>query len=262
MNKGIGLALSGGAARCIAHLGVIEALTEIGIKPSAISGVSGGAIVGAFIASGYSPLETLKIIKKTSILKAFTPVLNKGVFKMDKAEKIYAAYFKIREIENLDIPLSVSACDINQGVNISITSGDLIKAVMASSSIPMIFKPVYFNGMELIDGGIINNLPVEPLKDYPLIIGVNVNLINQEQKLDTFYLNTQRSIDIIVTTNIKESITLCNVFIEPPEMKKMHLTDIDKADELFTIGYDYTRKMSSKIQEIIEKNQIEKQNFN
>ncbi|MDQ3190525.1 MAG: patatin-like phospholipase family protein [Bacteroidota bacterium] len=252
MNKEIGLALSGGAARCIAHLGVIQALEEIGIKPAAISGVSGGAIVGAFYANGYSPLQILEIIKKTSILKALSPAFDTGILKMDKAEKVYAEYFKTKEIENLKIPLTVSACDLNKGIIVSISSGDLIKAVIASSSVPMIFKPVEFEGMKLIDGGIINNMPVDPLKNYSIIIGVNVNVINPELKIDSFYSNMQRNIDIIVTTNIKESITMCNLFIEPPEMKNIRLTDINKADEIYTIGYKYTKKNYTKIQEILE----------
>lgn len=253
-SKRIGLALSGGAARCIAHLGVLEALAEMGIKPSAISGVSGGAIVGAFYANGYSPKETLKIIIETSLLKIIRPALNTGLLKMDKAEKIYAEYFKIKEIENLNIPLSIYACDINHGANVSISKGDLIKAVLASTSVPMLFKPIDYMGMQLVDGGIINNMPVETLLDCPLIFGVNVNIINPDWKIDNFYSYFQRNVDIIVTTNIKASIKSCDIFIEPPEMKNISYTDINKADEIFNIGYNYTIKIQDKFNEILKNN--------
>lgn len=252
VSKNIGLALSGGAARGIAHLGIIEALAEIGYKPSAISGVSSGAIVGSLYANGYSPRECLEIIKKTSIIKAIRPAFNIGLLHMDKAEKILSQYLQITQIEDLPIPLYISACNIINGEYITFNSGDLIKAVIASSSIPMLFKPVHYNNMQLVDGGIMNNMPVDPLKNCKFIIGANVNIIDPEIEVASFYMDVERSLDLIVTTNIKESIKACHLFIEPPRMKYIRIKDINRADEIFEIGYTYTLKMHDQIRKAIE----------
>jgi NTE family protein len=252
-NKGIAVVLSGGAARCIAQLGVMQALEEMKIPVSAISGVSGGAIVGAFLANNYSPQQTLKIIKDTSLLKIIRPAWDSaGILKMDKAEKIYSDYFKFTKFEELPFPLHISACDVNTGEYVIFSKGNLIKAVIASSSFPPVFKPYKHAGRELIDGGIVNNLPVEPVLGYEKIIGVNINIINSERDLDSLYKYFERTVDIIVTSNITASRNQCHLIIEPPEMKQTYLSDIGKADEMFAIGYDYTLSLKKKITELIK----------
>jgi NTE family protein len=246
------LVLSGGAARCIAHLGVLQALEEVNIKPGMISGVSGGAIVGAFYCQGYTPKEILEIIKETSILKTLRPTWSAGLLKLNKTESIFQKYLKIQVFEKLKIPLFVSACDVENAQNLYFSNGELIPPLLGSCSFPPLFRPVDFEGKKLADGGLLNNLPVEPVKDQQRILGVNVNIIATNTSPDSTAQYTEWVIDVIVNNNIKESIQQCQVFFEPPEMKAYHLTDIGKADELFITGYNYAKAKMDLVIDLME----------
>lgn len=248
----IGLALSGGAARCIAQLGVLEAFHKMQLPISAISGVSGGAIVAAFYANNYNPREILSIVKETSFIKIMRPAFNIGLLQMKKVEKVLMEYFKINEIENLSIPTTISACNIITGEYVHFTSGNLIKAVVASCSIPLVFKPLRYNNMLLVDGGIINNMEVQSLRKHQIVFGCNVNIIDPDLEINSFALDVERNMDVVVTSNIKDSVKECDLLLEPPEIKKFRLTDIDKADELFKLGYDYALSMEAEIMKVIK----------
>jgi NTE family protein len=245
--EGIALVLSGGAARCIAHLGFLQALDEAGIRPAVISGVSGGAIAGAFYCSGFSPTEIVTLIKNTSMLKIFSPGWGTGFLKMDKVEAIFNEHLKNKQFEGLKIPLYITACDVNKAQNFSFFKGDIVKPLIASCSIPPIFKPVEYNGQRLVDGGIIENLPVDPVKGFKKILGINVNVMDYTAPIDTNAMYIERVVDMIVNNNIQSSIEQCSLFLEPPQMKKFHLTDIAKADELFAVGYEYGREKMEEI---------------
>jgi NTE family protein len=257
-DKGIALVLSGGAARCIAQLGFLQAMDESGLKPAAISGVSGGAIVGAFYCNGFSPAEILLLLKKTSILKMFSPTWGTGILKLDNAEDILQQYLKIKDFKSLKTQLFITACDIHNALNVVFSEGDIIKPLIASCSIPPVFKPMEYMEMKLVDGGILNNLPVEPVKNFSKIIGINVNVIDTSAQIDSFALYSERVVDLIVTNNIRESIEHCHHFLQAPEMSRFHITDIGKADEMFAVGYDY---MKEKIDEIMPFDKLRGQNF-
>lgn len=250
--QGLALVLSGGAAKGVVHLGVLQALDEEGIKPAVISGVSAGAIVGAFYCYGYSPKEVMKIVKDNSILKFLRPAWGTGLLKLDKAEKIFREYLKIELFEELAIPLFISACDVKSTNMLTFSEGEIIPPLLGSCSLPPIFKPIEFNGVHLADGGILNNLPVEPVKNYSKIIGVNSNSIKDRSLPDGLSDYTEWVANVIVNINITESIKHCHVYLEPPEMKDHSFTDIAKADEFFTIGYNYTKKNMGSIHKLMD----------
>ena len=128
--KKIGLVLSGGGVRGIAHLGVIKALEEIDITPSIISGTSAGAIVAAFYSAGYSPDEIIDILVNSKIFGYSNLQLKKsGLFTMQAFEKIYLKHFKANLIEKLPIPICIAATDIIKGKTKFFTEGNLSKAL-------------------------------------------------------------------------------------------------------------------------------------
>jgi NTE family protein len=246
----IGLVLSGGGARGVAHLGVLKALDEIGLKVSAISGTSSGAIVGAFYSAGYKPDEILNIAKTQKFFGFSNLLFGKaGLFNMGAFESVYETYFVHNRIEDLGIPMTITATDIVKGEMHYFSKGDLSKALMASSCVPLVFEPVQVENTIMMDGGILNNFPVEPLlSTCDKIIGVNVNAISQNFNQIHMKDMLDRSFHIAMKGAMQEKIKYCNVFIEPENMSRFGMFDLSKLDEIYTEGYYCAKKLSNEIQ--------------
>ena len=256
MSKKIGIALSGGGARAIAHLGILKALEEFGIHPSIISGTSAGAIAGAFYASGYSIKEILEIIEKGHFF-SFSNILfeKQGLFSMKPFEKIYNQYFSKKTINDLNIPLFITATDILKGELVYFSSGNLSQALMASSCIPLVFQPVSFNNTLYVDGGVLNNFPVEPLiNNCDIIIGINVNSIRKE--VTEIHMNNiiDRSFHLALNGTVQNKITDCNLYLEPPNMSQFSIFDLKKIEEIYNYGYNYGISKEKEIKSLIEDN--------
>jgi len=160
----VNLVLSGGASRGIAHIGVIKALEELGFEIRAISGVSAGALVGAFYCDGYTPEEMLRVVKSKEWLKYLRPAIPRlGFVSLKEAEKYLNKMLSIRRIEEAKKKLFIGALDIKSGKTFYFDSEDLVPILLGSCALPGIFEPVRYKDYLLIDGGITNNLPVEPL---------------------------------------------------------------------------------------------------
>ncbi len=252
MKSKIGIVLSGGGARGIAHLGVLKALEEFSIQPSVISGTSAGAIAGAFYAAGYSLSEIKKIVEQNEIFNFSNILIKKqGIFAMKGFEKMYQTYFPTNSFEALNIPLHIAATDILKGETVYFSTGNLSMALMASSCIPVVFQPVNFNGTYYVDGGVLNNFPIEPLMNQcDVIIGSHVNSIRQEVNEIHMKDIVDRSFHLALNGTVKDKAGNCRLFIEPPNMSQFSIFDIKKSDEIFNYGYSYTKKMEKEIKEL------------
>jgi len=239
--------LSGGGARGIAHLGVLKALNEGGIYPDIISGSSAGSIVGALYCAGYSPEDSLKIVQETSALSVFRPSFSwKGFLKIDKLGSILKKHLP-EKFEDLNLPLIVAASDINAGKTVYFDSGPLIRTILASSTIPVLFKPMEIEGKNYVDGGILNNLPAEALVNKAdTIIGVSCNPYGLVEKLDNAKLLMERSALLAINGNTMKSRGLCDQFIEPPALAQFSGFDLSKSKEIFDVGYKFTLENMSK----------------
>ncbi|CAG5005489.1 hypothetical protein DYBT9275_03591 [Dyadobacter sp. CECT 9275] len=237
--------LSGGGARGISHIGAIKALQEQGIQPDVISGTSAGAFVGALLAYGYTPDEILEMILKTRLsgyLK-FTFGFS-GLLKLDAAEVFLKKYIPENSFESLKIPLAVTATDIHAGEEICFRTGELAKPVLASCCLPGIFRPILFEGRELVDGAIFNNLPVAPIEqqaDY--IIGIHCNPIATAKTAQNAHNIVYRSFRLAMRGKAKASLDKCNLLIEAPELSRFNPFDFRKAQQIFDIGYNYTKNL-------------------
>ena len=254
----VGLTLSGGGARGIAHLGVIKALNEYGIKPELISGVSSGAIVATLHSSGLELDEVMERIIKINLYQYIRPAFGKfGFLNIQKLIDIYKLHLPIKNFEDLHTPVVISATDIREGKTIFFTDGDIIKAVLASTCIPILFAPLEMDGKLMVDGGIINNLPVEPLiGNCDLILGSHTNPNNPQYKISSIKKMIERTFHLAVYNNVKERKKLCDIFIEPPELINYGLFEISKAKEIFKIGYEHTLKILSASEEILKRYNI------
>jgi NTE family protein len=241
----IGLALSGGGARGIAHLGALKALMEHDLQPKIISGVSSGAIIGALYSSGLHPDEIMSTLLKTRIFRYIRPAWSKvGFLNIQKLHAIYKLYLPVKTFEELRSPLVISAADIREGKTVYFTEGDLAKAIIASTCIPVLFAPIEMEGKLLVDGGIINNLPVEPLiSRCDLIIGVHCNPTHRKYKVGNIKSMLERTFHLSISNNVKERSKYCDMFIEPPQLINYALFEISKAKEIYKVGYDHAIKV-------------------
>src|SRR6056297_1629887 len=185
----IGIALSGGGVRGFAHLGVLKALNEKGIYPVIIAETSAGALAGIFYADGYSPEESFEIFYHNSLFHfAQLSIPNKGLLSMEKVSKILKKTIRAKTFEELEIPLYVAAANLNDGEIEYYHQGSIIDKVIASASIPVLFKPEIIDGNTFVDGGVFDNLLLEPVKDqYKKLSGAHVTPTGKEKNLDSIF---------------------------------------------------------------------------
>lgn len=178
--KNIALVLSGGAARGLAHIGVIEELIAQGFNIKSITGTSMGAMVGAFHAMG--KLEEFKnwVLKlnRYSVIRLMDFSFRGGFLKGEKVLDALQSVIPGKNIEDFDIPFCCLATDILTQSIVTFETGDIYEALRASYAIPSVFTPVAKNGMLLVDGGVLNNIPVDyaiKTKRRDVVLAVNVN---------------------------------------------------------------------------------------
>ncbi|MBL7913818.1 MAG: patatin-like phospholipase family protein [Bacteroidia bacterium] len=235
-----GLVLSGGGARGIAHAGVLQALDELGIKPDRISGTSSGAIIGALYASGMPPKKMLEIMNKSRIFEMKGISFDfKGLLKSDVFRKLLRNNLSVNTFEELSIPLSVCATDFTNAKSVVFESGDLIEPVTASCTIPMVFSPVVIDHKTMVDGGLLNNLPIEPLlHKCETIIGVHVNPIRPYKSGSGFSGILERCFHMSVSNIVKIKAAKCDFFLEPEALAKYSVFDTKHARAIYEIGYE------------------------
>lgn len=247
----VGLVLSGGGARGIAHLGVIKALQEMGVKIDRISGTSAGAIAGVMTANGYPPEESLKILESSSFLKHLRPAWNRmGLLRIDSAADLYRKYLPHDRFEALQIPLHVATVDLNAGELVIFDSGELIRPVLASCCLPGVFEPMLINKRQYVDGGVLSNLPVEPIEHkVDVLIGSHSNPFGLTKPITSMRGVIERSLILAVQSKTKERFARCQLLIEPPELANYGVSDLKRARELYRIGYQHTRSMKNQIEQ-------------
>ncbi len=237
----VNLVLSGGAARGIAHIGVIKALEEMGFSIKALSGSSAGAIVAVFYAHGYTPEDMLSLVKKTRWLSLFTPrIPRRGLFSLSKAERYLEKLVDVGRLEDLGRKVYVCATDLLSARPLYLDRGDLVPILLGSCALPGIFEPVRYGDKVLIDGGIMNNLPVEPFERYrTLKIGVDVNPIEEVEDVGSIVSVLIRSFFLAVRSNVDKRKEMCDVLITPDIIGFSPL-DVRRADDLYRLGYEKT----------------------
>ncbi len=244
MKAKIGIALSGGGARGIAHIGVLKALEENSIFPDVISGASAGSIVGSLYASGKKPLDILKFVEKSKIYKTvkFGMPL-KGLTDLSYLSELLSENIKDDRFESLSKQLFIAVSNLNSGEVEIISKGKLFDVVAASSSIPLVFKPVLVNGQYYVDGGLMNNLPAECIRErVECLIGVNVMPIikNEKDDFQNMLRIGGRMFEMSIWTNTKPSLEICDIVIEPKGLADYNIFSFNKFNELYEIGYKAT----------------------
>lgn len=242
----IGISLSGGGARGIAHIGVLKALEENGIYPDVIAGASAGAIIGALYAAGKTPDEMLDFVGQSSILKIFRIALpNKGLASLDYLRERLVEVIPEDDFASLKKDLYIAVTNLMTGKIEIINKGLLHETVMASSAIPLVFKPIEMNGNLYVDGGLLNNLPTKPLQRHvDAIIGVNVMpIVAVDDKAVNGMLGVAaRAFEMSIWANMRSNLRRCHVVIETTEVHKYNIFHFNRHQEIYDIGYQAAMK--------------------
>tara|TARA_B100001109_G_scaffold59335_1_gene48071 strand:+ start:791 stop:1726 length:936 start_codon:yes stop_codon:yes gene_type:complete len=268
-NLKIGLALGGGGARGACHIGVLKILEDNGIIPDVIAGTSAGSMIGAMYASemnahiveqkymkhiqsenfkdlGFRYIansekddsifsQIVKQIKNQYVLMVSSN--RKSIIKNERLSKAANILFETKKFEDLKIPLLVTATDLVTGNPIIYKTGDLVDAVVQSSTIPGFVEPTYQNNRMLVDGGISLPTPVTPLIgecDFIISINITRGVSNQPEPNNIFEI-LNRSRDISIGQLNKFLLEKAN-FIIKPEHNNLHWSAFDKSDEFLKVG--------------------------
>ncbi|TGV04363.1 patatin-like phospholipase family protein [Flavivirga rizhaonensis] len=249
----LGLVLSGGGMRGAAHIGAIKALEEYNLYPTHIAGTSAGAIVGALYAYGYSWKDIFKFFKNIQILDIKKYALNKpGFIDTEKFYPDFKNYIKNDNFSFLKKELSLTATNILNGDLEIFNKGELIKPILASAAIPGIFAPIKIGDSYYIDGGSLNNFPVELLKTTcDKIIGIYVNGFDVIQINDLKHSHNvvERAFRLKSVKEDQQKFNDCNLVISPKELNKYGIFDKKHLNEIFKIGYDATLKALAEYKE-------------
>jgi len=238
-----GLVLSGGGARGFAHLGVIQALNEAGIFPEVISGTSSGAIAGVLYCDGYKPMDILAIMKTDSRLNYMRPTMPRyGILQISGIARILESHLRAKTFEDLKLPLYVATTNLNYGRIEYFSSGELIMPIIASSSIPVLFKPVIMGNDSYVDGGVMDNLPIKPIEDLcSYFIGSFVNPSGHQKEFSGLIDIAERTFILNLYKEALEKSKNFDLYIAPAELRKFSILSTEKAEEVFNIGYEATK---------------------
>ncbi len=269
----IGLSLSGGGAKGLAHIGILEAIDSAGLEIDAITGTSMGAIVGSLYAVGYSGKEIEKIARSLNWNELFLSIprydqvgflqkdefgkyplqlpLEKGKIKpytgifeaqdiWKEFGKLYMPVYRIKDFSKFNIPFLCIATDLVTGKPVTLRNGDITTAVRASMAIPSIFTTVDYQDTKLVDGGVVRNFPVENLNEFGVdyFIGVNLSMgLQNAEKLNS-------PVDVLMQiafykddSNFDMQKKLCDLYIEP-DLRGFSSGSFSASDSIIDIGIE------------------------
>ncbi len=273
----IGIAFGAGGARGLAHLLMIEALDELGVKPSIIAGSSIGAVVGAFYAAGFSAKEMKEILNqlinpksdsvfdfllKSDIVKLFTmfdpQFIKSGFIKGEKFQKYMESHLKVSRFEELKIPLKIVATDYWQKEAVIFEKGDLIQPIKASYSLPGLFTPVKIKNRILIDGGAVNPLPFDLIMDncdITIAIDVTAFKAQNESEIPPTFDSVFTTYQTMQNSIIKERLKFLkpDIYIRP-EIYDVRVFDFVKANLIFKQAESAKDELKKKLEVLINKN--------
>lgn len=284
----VGLVLSGGAARGLAHIGVLKALEEQGVKIDAIAGTSMGAVIGGLYASGYKIDELEKLALAIDWQQALSDapprkdipfrrkqddrdflVKQRLSFRDDGSlglplgviqgqnlalllESLLAHASDTRDFDKLPIPFRAVATDIASGEKVVFRKGHLPQVIRASMSIPAVFAPVELDGRLLVDGGMVDNIPLDIVRemgvDMAIVVDIGTPLRNRKQ-LATVVDVLNQSITLMTRRNSEEQLASLHrddILVQPP-LSSFGVTDFGRAQDMIDAGYRATRLLDPRL---------------
>lgn len=234
----IGLALGGGAAKGFAHIGVIKALEDNGIKAQIVTGTSAGSLVGSLYAYGYNPVQLQQISYQMDELSLadFTFSSN-GVIQGNRLQQFVDARVKDTPLQKLKLKFVAVATDMDSGQSIGFNNGDTGVAVRASCSIPNVFLPVQMNGHRYVDGGLSAPVPVSYAKTAGATFIIAVDISAKPKKGISGYLgNFDQTINIMGAKLLNAQLKQADIVIRP-DISQLSSFSFDTKQAAIDLGY-------------------------
>lgn len=240
----LGVAFSGGGARGAAHCGALQAFHEFGIRPDVVSGTSVGALVATLYSAGLTPRQMIELFQGLNFFKDIvTPSVPKGgLFDSRPLVEIIRKNLPYTRLEALPIPTYLVASDLEHGVPKIFSKGEIAPRVVASCSIPVIFRPMNINGIHYIDGGAFQNLPVGAIREKcETIIALSLINLEEEKYKDNLASVALRSFQMMMVSNYAYDVELADMVIKL-DTYGCTAYDISRIEEIFFRGYESTVK--------------------
>jgi NTE family protein len=254
----IALVLGGGAARGFAHVGVIRVLEQEKIPIDMIVGTSVGSLIGAIYAHDMNSFElewTAFSLEKDNLFDytIFSAITGMGPVKGDKLEEFVKTKVPVANIENLKLPFAAVATDLNRGTRVVLDHGSVARAVRASSAIPGVFNPVEHQGRLLVDGGVVDNIPISVARekgaDLVIAVDISENVINFNitNLIDVML----QAVTIITSENTKYKKKDADVLIAPA-VGDVGMLDFTQKKRCMQAGIEAAQKVVPEIKKKIE----------
>lgn len=243
----IGLALSGGGAKGFAHAGALAALSEYGIVPDVVSGTSAGSVVGGFFCAGYDMKAMIELFLSKDVhnfIKLTVPTVS--LFSSDGFLSFLDENLPVENFSDLIIPLRVVATDFDHGCSVVFKEGRLAPRIMASSTLPIFFRPRTIDGVRYVDGGIFRNFPATVIEDEcDFLIGINVSPDDDDKYRDSLMYIAAKCYHYMFKANMVDDKAACDILVEVNEALQFKVFDLKKAGVIFDLGY---RKMKDALE--------------
>lgn len=253
MKPKIGLALGAGGARGLAHIGVIQVLEEHHIPVDMVAGSSIGSLVGTLYAMGHDgdTLARFAQLCREKFFYDFT-VSKMGIIQGKKIKELLYLITQRKRIEELPIPLTIVATDLTNGEKVLFQEGYVAEAIRASISIPGIFVPVEMNGKLLVDGSVVDRVPVSVVKHMgaDIIIAVDISTLKKNVQVNSIVDVMLQSIDIMQHEMVRFHELNADIVIRP-NVREYSLRSFEYVSELIQLGREATENQLAKIKEKI-----------
>lgn len=235
----IGVALSGGGARGFAHAGALAALEEAGIKPDIIAGVSAGAVAATLYAAGIPPKEMLsRFSQKFSDYIDLAFRQGGGLLSLTKLKHFMLKNTGVQNLEELNIPTYIGVTDFDHGVAAEFHTGNLGERVMASCSIPIVFRPVRIDGVNYVDGGVLRNLPAWTIRDKcRTLIGINCSPMPSFRYRKSIFEVAMRTFNLMAKTNQEPDMAMCDLVVKTPDIATYQVFNLKDIQKIYLSGY-------------------------
>ena len=248
----LGITLSGGAARGYAHIGVLRAFEEAGIEIDYVSGSSMGAIIGLLYAAGKTPdemMEIAKTIKKKRVASFGKCHLRKKG--LDYMEQVLKKYIVEKTFDQLQKPLFVCVTNFQSGQYEIIGHGEIIPVIRATAAIPVIYPQQIINGTAYIDGGVVNNLPVEPLRERcQTVVGISVNPVDYKSAKLKVKKQITRVAELMINENEARRIKMCDFHLEVSGLGSVDFDEYNHPQKIHDMGYRAAKEFLEKNMEL------------